>query len=207
MSEDTVGKRAAVIRSMRELTNTYETLEVKNLVDGQHLKREGDTIVTHSLKGDGVHSSLSTSYISGTGIAGVDDTAQTLVSIGIPASTMTQLGDRLVIVGTWQGDTGGAITASLLLGPESSEVAIGSTTDIGGATFFFTETLLQYIDNTHANVISIVNGVPTATTAMNVAGFTWDQAQVLILTQDAALNNHIILFSMTVDVLPKGTLA
>jgi hypothetical protein len=152
----------------------------------------------------GLHRSLSITYISGTGTAGVDNTAQTVKSLSLAANTLTQVGDRMRIRCYWTGDTGTPITGSTLIGPAGSEVLVAHTTDSGAATLQVNEVWLHYIDATHANIIENEAGALGALSAPNVAGFGWNGAQNILFTQDAIANNHTILYALIVDVLPKG---
>lgn len=150
------------------------------------------------------HRTLSITYISGTGTAGADNTAQTVKSLTLPANSMTQVGDRLKIQVFWTGDTGAAITGTLKVGPAASEVTVAATTDAGGTSLQVSTALLHYIDNTHANVLEEEGGTLGNNSAVNVAGFTWDASQNILFTQDAIANNHIIVYEMVVDSMPKA---
>jgi len=158
------------------------------------------------LRGDGVwatgyHRSLSITYISGTGTAGTDNTAETLKTLVLPANTMTQVGDRLFIEAAWKGTTGSAITGTLKL----NGVSISHSTDTAGATSQFNESLLSYIDSTHANVVEEEGSTHHDLTVMNSAGFNWTANQNITFSQDAALNNHILLYELIVDFMPAGS--
>jgi hypothetical protein len=142
----------------------------------------------------GVHHSTPATYISGTGTAGADNTAQTVVSSTVAAHTLNEVGDRLRVRAYWSGDTGAAITGSVKLGPTGSEVLISHTTDSGAATLQVNEAWLHYIDNTHANIIENEAGGVGALSAPNVAGFTWASDQTMLIAQDAANNNHIVVY-------------
>ena len=83
------------------------------------------------------------SYISGTGTAGADNTAQTVKALTLPANYLRQLGDRLWMRAYWRGDTGGPITGTVSLGPSGSEVAISNTTDVGTTTLQVNESWLH----------------------------------------------------------------
>lgn len=157
-------------------------------------KRWLDTILTR-LKSASY--TTSEAYVSGSGTAGVDATAQTVVTRTARAGLLRQLGDRVRIYTYWRGDTGGGITATLKV----NGVTVAATTDAGGTTIQLTETWLQYIDSTHANVIAFSNGaLNTTISAANVAGFTWDANQDVIVTQDNVANNHIIVFALVGDI-------
>lgn len=157
-----------------------------------------------SLKLSGIHASTPITYISGTGTAGVDNTAQTVKGITLAANTLTQVGDRMRIRAYWSGDTGSPVTGSTKIGPSGSEVLVSNTTDGGAATLQINEAWLHYIDNTHANIIENESGALGALSAPNVAGFTWNASQSIIFTQDAISNNHTIIYALIVDVFPKG---
>lgn len=146
---------------------------------------------------------LPTTYISGTGTAGADNTAQTVKTIAIAANTLTQVGDRMRVRAYWTGDTGAAMTGTCLLGPAGSEVICAHTTDGGGTTAQVNEAWLHYIDNTHANIIEDELGALGPASGFNVAGFTWNAAQNLIFTQNAVAGNHCILCALIVDIYPK----
>ena len=149
----------------------------------------------------------SISYISGTGTAGVDNTAQTIKTLALPADAMRAVGDRIRIRAYWKGSTGGAVTGTIKVGPAASEVTVSNQADAGGTASFMNEVCLEYIDNTHANVMEHEAGNLGAVSAFNVAGFTWNAAQNVLFTQDAIADNHAILFSMTVEIWPKGIAA
>ena len=153
--------------------------------------------IAHTL---GFHHSKACTYISGTGTAGADNTAQTVKTVTLPANSLTQVGDRVRVRTYWQGDTGAPITCTQTL----NTVTIAHTTDSGGASLFIDESWIHYIDNTHANIIETEAGALGAVSAPNVAGFTWDANQDIDADQDAVIANHIIVFAIIVDVLPKG---
>ena len=153
----------------------------------------------------GVHRSLPITYISGTGTAGADNTAQTVKTLVLPANTLMTVGDRLRISAYWRGDTGVVITGSVKVGPAASEVLVGDVTDAGGTAIMLTEAWLHYIDNTHANIIEHEPGGLGTLSAANVSGFTWNAAQNILFTQDAAVGNHCVLFALTVDKFLKAT--
>ena len=149
---------------------------------------------------------LYSTYISGTGTAGTDATAMTLKSCALPANTLTQVNDRMRVRSYWKGDTGTPVTGSTKVGPAGSEVLVSDTTDSGGTTLQINEAWLHYIDNTHANIIENEGGALGSVSAVNVAGFTWNAAQVVIFTQSNAANNHCVLFALIIDIFPAGVL-
>jgi hypothetical protein len=208
---DEAGVTGALAMASGTLTNGRVALIGTNglLTDDADLTFATDTltaghIAKSTYKADGIHQSTSLSYISGTGTAGADNTAQTVKTLTLAANTLTQVGDRLRIRAYWTGSTGGALTGSLWIGPTGAEVLISDTTDVGAADFQINECFIHYIDNTHANIIETELGALGALSAPNVAGFTWDTAQDILFTQDAALGNHAILYELLVDVFPKG---
>ena len=153
-----------------------------------------------SIVTEGGHVSHVGTYISGTGTAGTDNTAMTLMTIAIAANAITQVGDRMRVRVYWKGDTGPAVTGTIKL----NTVTIGDTTDGGGASFNVGESWLHYIDNTHANIIEMESGALGAVSAVNVAGFAWASSQDLIFTQSAAVGNRAVLYAIIIDIFPKG---
>lgn len=143
-------------------------------------------------------------YVSGTGTAGTDNTAMTVLSRTLPADTLTQLGDRLRIRAYWSGSVGAPITGSVSIGPAALEVLCSNTTDGGAASLQLNETWLHYIDNTHANIIEQESGLLGVLSAVNVAGFTWNAVQNIIFAQDAIIANHAVIYFLGVDVFPKA---
>ena len=145
--------------------------------------------------------SLANTYISGSGTAGTDNTAQTVKTVVLPAGILHEVGDRIRIRVYFIGDTGGNITMTNTV----NGVTIASATDGGGATWFMTETWLHYIDATHANIAEM--GATPATgsnSAANVAGFDWTSAQNVDTDQDQVAGNHIVVFAIFMEVFPKG---
>lgn len=161
-------------------------------------------IAQSTLKASGVHKSTDITYISGTGTAGADNTAQTVKSLALAANSLTQVGDRIRIRSYWTGTTGNPITGTTKLGPAGSEVTVSDTTDGGAATLQLNEAWIHYIDNTHANIIENEAGALGAVSNVNVAGFTWNAAQNIIITQNQIVNNHIVVYALIADIFPKG---
>jgi len=143
-------------------------------------------------------------YVSGTGTAGSDNTAQDVKTVVLPANTLTQVGDRVRIRAYFKGDTGSPITATVKL----NGVTISHSTDTGGTTVFIDEAYIHYIDATHGNIIEQEpTGTPNeagALSAVNVAGFDWANNQNIVVSQDAVINNHIVVFCIFIDIFPKG---
>lgn len=162
----------------------------------QHLT----TTEYNDLQALGRHRSLSTTYISGTGTAGADNTAQTVVTVALAGGTLTQVGDRMRVRCYWRGDTGSPVTGT----SKVNGVTAAATTDAGAATLQITEAWLHYVDATHANIISMTAGtLNTTISAANVAGFVWANSQDIIITQDAIADNHIVVYALIVDIFPK----
>ena len=146
---------------------------------------------------------LINTYVSGTGTAGADNTAQDVKTVVIPANTLTQVNDRIRVRVYWMGDTGAAITATAKV----NGIIVATSQDVGGADFFATESRVHYVDATHANIIE--NGDYPATGAASVAnqvGFDWTSDQDVVVSQSAAAGNHIIVYAIFLDVLPKGVI-
>ena len=140
-------------------------------------------------------------YVSGSGAAGVDGTAQDVKTVVVPANTLTQVNDRLRVRSYWKGTTGGGVTGTTKL----NTVTIAAATDGGGADFFTTEAWLHYIDNTHANIIETGSYPATgANSAENVAGFDWVSDQNVVVSQENVANNHIVVYCIFLDAMPKG---
>lgn len=161
------------------------------------------TIAAH--KATGMVFSSSATYVDmGTGVAGTDNTAMTVLTRTLPANSLTQVGDRLRIRVYWTGDTGSPVTGTIKVGPAGAEVVASDTTDGGAASLQLGEAWLHYRDDTHANIIEQESGGLGAHSAVNVAGFDWDAAQNIIVTQNAIGNNHIIVHFVGVDIFPKA---
>ena len=158
----------------------------------------GDDGVDHPLLGR-VYP-LANTYISGSGTAGSDNTAETVKTVVVPANTLTEVGDRLRVRVYFRGDTGAAVTMTATL----NTVTIASQADGGGTTWFMTETWLHYIDSTHANIAETGAGAELASSAANSAGFDWTSAQDMDCDQDQISGNHIVVYAIFLDVYPKG---
>lgn len=157
---------------------------------------------------EGAVAPLSTNYASGDGAGstGNDNTPMNIKSIVISAGALRQRGDRLRARVCWAGTTGGAITGRLFIGGGAG-VTICTAADAGGTAMQVSEAWCHYVDNQHANILSLPNGVIDAAVSLpNVANFQWDTAQTLYFSQSQVVDNHIIVYSMTVDVFPLGTL-
>jgi len=173
-------------------------LVVDSLTGDLYSLATGDVVVR--TRHTGLVRTLATNYVSGTGTAGADNTAQDVVTIAVAANTLTQLGDRMRMRAYWRGDTGIGITGTLKL----NGVTISHSLDLGTATLQVNEAWLHYIDATHANIIENEAGGVGPVSAPNVAGFAWSAAQNLVISQDQIINNHIVVFFLAVDIFPKG---
>jgi len=161
------------------------------------------SISTATQKASGIHRSLSITYISGTGTAGADNTAQTIKTLVLPANTLTQVGDRMRTRAYYQATAGPNITGAVKVGPAAAEVLIGDLAVIGTG-LAVVESWLHYIDNTHANIIENESGALGGLSAANAAGYTWNASQNIIFTQNAVVGQHLNLLALIVDVFPKG---
>lgn len=148
----------------------------------------------------GQHRSSSITYISGTGTAGTVNTAMTLLTVVLPADTLTVVGDRMRIRTYFNATAGATIVGET----DINAVPVAHTTHAGGASLNLTECWLHYIDATHANIIEQEVGALGALSAANVAGFNWAAAQDIIFTQTAVAAKAITLFALIVDVFPLG---
>jgi hypothetical protein len=155
------------------------------------------------------HRSTVGTYISGTGTAGIDNTAMTVYSSIFPANVLSQVGDRMRIRTYFNSDAGGSIVAGTWIGASATSPLVGvnvaHTTHAGGAALGLTECWLHYIDSTHGNIIENEEGALGMLSAANVAGFAWNQQQTIRFTQSAVSAKHLTLYAQIVDVLPKGT--
>lgn len=159
-----------------------------------------NTDMLADIKAEGAIYAHGITYVSGTGTAGVDNTAQAVKTITLPANTLTQVGDRIRIRVYWTGTTGSPVTGTTTL----NGVTISHTTDGGAATLQLNECYLHYIDNTHANIIEDEAGGLGALSAVNVSGFAWASNQDIVISQDQISNNHIVVYGIFVDIFPKG---
>ena len=141
----------------------------------------------------------STTYVSGTGTAGVDNTAQTILTRVFNANIMSQLGDRIRVRAYYQATGGSAIIGTIKINGVTVTSLSASATNLQ-----VVEAWLHYIDNTHANIIENVNGGLGSTSAINVAGFSWDTIQNVIFTQNQVTNQHLVIYFLAVDFFPKG---
>lgn len=153
-------------------------------------------------KASGVVFPFSGNYISASGTAGYDNNEMSVKALSVPADLCTQVGDRLHLRVVWAGTTGGPITGTLKFG-YNGQVVVSTVTDTGTTALQVNEVWLEYIDSDQANIVE-GSGVPGASSGINVAGFNWAGTQSAQLRQDAVADNHIIVYSMTIDVYPKG---
>ena len=159
-------------------------------------------ILKPTYKVSGVHYALSTNYISGTGTAGADNTAQTVVTIALAANSLTQVGDRLQVRIYFKAEAGAPITGTFTI----NGVTCGTLTDTGSASLLYMEVWAHYIDSTHANTIMMNDGALDASQCqVNAAGFDWTASQDLVISQDAVVANHLTVYSVIADILPKGS--
>lgn len=162
-----------------------------------------------SVKAAGIAYGLSTNYISGTGTAGADNTAQTVKTISVPANTLTQVGDQLHIRIFWRADTGTGVIGTITL----NGVSVGFTTSGTITETSFLDTYLSYVDSTHANIRAFGRAsgggfnYNSTVSVENTAGFDWTIAQDLDFDQSAVLANHAVVFEMVGTVYPKGVVA
>jgi len=162
------------------------------------------TALKTAIVAEGAHTSNAATYVSGTGTAGTANTAMTVKTQTLAANTLTQLGDRVRIRVYFFAAGAAPITAAGKVGPAGSEVTCCDVTHTGGTASGLVETWMHYIDNTHANIIEQEVGALGAITAINVAGFTWNASQNVIVTQSATAANYITVYGIFVDVFPKA---
>jgi len=162
------------------------------------------TSLKTAIVSEGGHTSNAATYVSGTGTAGTANTAMTVLTRTLAANTLTQLGDRMRIRVYFFAAGAAPITVTGKVGPTGSETSCCDVTHTGGAASGLVETWMHYIDNTHANIIEQEVGSLGALTAVNVAGFTWNASQNVIITQSATAANYITVYGVFVDVFPKA---
>lgn len=153
--------------------------------------------------GLGDHRSSLSTYISGTGTAGADNTAQTVKSTTLPANTLARVGDRMRIRSYFAASGAAPAVGSTKLGPAGSEV-LTANTSVATSSLALTECWIHYVDATHANIIEDENGALGGVSAVNVAGFSWSTQQSIIFTQDQVPNQHLTIYALIIDVFPKG---
>ncbi|KKK92005.1 hypothetical protein LCGC14_2707270, partial [marine sediment metagenome] len=69
---------------------------------------------------------LANTFVSGSGVAGSDNTAQTVKTVVVPANTLIAVNCRLRVRVYWRGDTGGAVTCTVTV----NGVTIATSTDV-----------------------------------------------------------------------------
>lgn len=153
---------------------------------------------------EGAHTSNVATYVSGTGTAGSANTAQTVITRTLAANTLTQVGDRMRVRIYFFANSAAPIVATGKIGPSGSEITTCNVTHSGASAPDLVECWIHYIDNTHANIIEQELGVLGTVSAVNVAGFTWNASQNIIVTQNAVSGNFITVFGIFVDVFPLG---
>ena len=162
------------------------------------------TSLKTAIVAEGAHTSNAATYVSGTGTAGTANTAMTVLTRTLAANTLTQLGDRMRIRVYFFANSASPIVAAGNVGPAASEVLACDTTHSGGSASGLVECWMHYIDNTHANIIEQETGALGSVTAINVAGFTWNASQNVIITQTGVAGNFITVYGVFVDVFPKA---
>lgn len=117
---------------------------------------------------------------------------------------MTQIGDRMRIRVYFFANSASPIIGTCKVGPAGSEVTTCDITHSGAAAPTLIECWLHYIDNTHCNIIEQEQGSLGTISAVNVAGFTWNVSQDIIITQNQVSGNFITVFGIFVDLLAKA---
>jgi len=144
------------------------------------------------------------SYVSGTGTAGVDNTAQTVKSITLKANSLNAVGRRIRI--------------SLLYASVGAGAGLWAT-QLNGVVFDLSQTAaagrtleqvfeISYVDNTHANIINKgISGYNTAAgffgtqAQVNIAGFNFAVDQTLAVTQTQVASYHLTVYEIVVEQL------
>ena len=192
--ENTVGTAVVSDRKVRRL---LEKVLIASIVLEELISQLVEDVERISL--EGVHRSTALTYISGVGVAGVDNTAQTVLLRTLPANTLSQVGDRI------RFRTYFAATAeAAAVGSTSLNGVTTANTSVSGTNLALTECWIHYLDESHANIIENASGALGALSAVNVSGFHWTADQPLLFTQDAVNNQHLVIYALIVDVFPQG---
>ena len=126
--------------------------------------------------------------------------AMDVKSIAIPAGSINAQGERIRLRCYWIGGAGATITGTM----KFNGVTVCTNNDMGVSDIKVLEAWLHYVDNTHANIISVPDGVvDQAASAVNVAGFSWSSAQNLVISQDAVTGKHVTVYLLVADIFPK----
>jgi hypothetical protein len=143
---------------------------------------------------------LPTNYGSGTGTAGSDNTAGAVKTIVCAANTLLRQGDRMRVRAYWIGGAGLTITGTLAV----NGVTVCTNNDLGATDIKVLEAWLHYVDATHANIISVPDGVISqSVSAVNVAGFNWAANQNITVSQDAVMAKHLTVYLLVGDIFPQ----
>ena len=97
---------------------------------------------------------LATNYISATGTAGVNNTAQDVKTIAIRANALTEVGDRIRCRIYFTGDTGASVLGTVKL----NGVTIATSTSGTGVVVEVIECWMQYIDQTQTRQHTLAPG-------------------------------------------------
>ncbi len=137
------------------------------------------------------YSSIAT-YTSGTGTAGVANTAQVIISRTLSANTLQQAGDRLRVRVYAISNLASPLVLSMTInGVSIASVSVGSATVPG-----IIECLLDYVDNTHSNILEQQEGNVGILSAVNVAGFSWNSSMTISISQNAVNNNFFRVYDV-----------
>ena len=145
------------------------------------------------------------SYVSSIGVSGNPDTNMVVVGRSFPPELTQQIGNRIRIRAFMRSSGGAPIVGTVKFGQIGSEVSVGEHNFIGASQFGLLESWIHYIDNSHANIIEQKPALGDFT-AINVAGFSWDSIQSLIVTQSASPGSFITVYGLFIDLLPAGVL-
>lgn len=139
-------------------------------------------------------------YVGAT-IAGTDNTSMGLITKLLPAKTLTKLGDRVRFRVYFSATAGSNISGNLTL----NGIAV-SETIINGTNIRVAEVWIHYRDATHANILeSGATPEVGAMSAINVAGFDWENDQDVTFHQTQVFTQHLALHCLFVDTHPIAT--
>lgn len=149
----------------------------------------------------GTVNTTSTTYISGTGTAGTDNTAMDVLTRTFAGGIMKETGDRIRIRAYYQATGGTPIEGQIKVnGVEVADYSVGST------SLQVVEAWLHWTSDTNANIIEVDNANPGALSAINASGFDWANDQDIVFAQTAVVAQHLVVYFFAIDFFPAGTI-
>lgn len=143
------------------------------------------------------------SYISGTGTAGTDNTAQTVKSITLPAGALNKVGQGIRIRVFYEISAATAIVVALTLNGVTIDT---KSTAVTSPERFQAD--VMYVDGTHANFSGDFDtgGIGTdvwtvGAIGINAGSFAFASDQVLAVTQTKVAATHVTVYEIRVEQL------